>query len=72
MRVRDWDYGIVDQKSDLLGLFPGRAGHDLCNKVGGERHDLAGDEAVEMLIANGVVECWTFEEGGEVEGREGV
>lgn len=69
--VGNRDDSIVDEETNLLGDVSGRAGHDLSGEVGGEGNDLASNERVGALVA-GSAESGTLEQGGEVEGSQGV
>lgn len=51
VRIRNRNHGIIDQETNLLGLVPGRAGHDLSGEVSGEGNELACDKGVGSLVA---------------------
>lgn len=63
VRIRNRNYGIIDQETNLLRLVPGRAGHDLSGEVSGEGNDLACDKGVGSLVAGGA-EGRAVEQGG--------
>lgn len=61
--IRNRNHSIIDQETNLLGLVPGRAGHDLSGEVGGEGNELACDKGVGSLVAGGA-EGRAVEQGG--------
>lgn len=71
VRIRNRNYGIIDQETNLLGLVSGRAGHDLSGEVGCEGNELACDKGVGSLVAGGA-EGRAVEQGGQVEGGKSV
>lgn len=71
VRIRNRNYGIIDQETNLLGLISGRASHDLRSEVGGEGNELACDKGVGSLVAGGA-EGRAVEQGGQIEGGKSV